>query len=872
MAKKQKKDLLQTYPFFKYLHLYYLENKSFIRKKYKPITRKFLDYNDPGPKGNDAWLRPPQFEALEMYVFLKEYLNNKLLYEIFQDYFKKENEFEGRSSSGFSSSGDLSLFSEMEEMDADVYNGIFKIFEEFKQEYPNYIYALTMGLGKTVLMATSIFYEFLLANKYPKDERFCHNALVFAPDKTVLYSLKEITTLDKSLIVPPEYVNFLEVHLQFHFLDDTSTSLNVIEKSKFNIIITNNQKIILKKKHKTKTATDNLFSANKDTYKVKSADENLEDDFSDLYTENEGELLTNQRFTKLLRLQQLGVYIDEAHHAFGNTLAKNLLRKSKTSLRLTVDELAANLKEAGTRVVGCYNYTGTPYVNNKLLPEIVYSYGLKNAILNKYLKQVNVSDYTNTKSKEFVRIAIKDFWKKQENKRYEGMLPKIALFASNINELQTELRPAVEDVLIELGISTDKVLVNVGDNKITSNDDIREFKNLDTVRSNKQFILLVNKGKEGWNCRSLFGVALHRQPKSKIFVLQATMRCLRSIGDVQNIGNVYLSSDNKRILEKELQEHFKLSIKDISSNEEGKSVVRVIPKIPIEKIKIKKVKKLFKIKEKQIAKKVDLLLSEAPIDGYKIIQSTEKISSVGESTSRIKEDVSINRYKREFSSLTLVAEISRYLNRSCIEIKEILTNSTEGLDCLLGMVNEYNELIYDWVIPKLFNEFYTLEEYKSEEEIEVELVKMPTNPGYYEVKGKNELIASSEDVKYLPFLEKTFHLDNYVFDSNPENDFFWRLINNEKVKQVFFTGMLTHGQTEFNINYIDPESHTVRTYYPDFLVKHNDGSYTIYEVKGDNKIDDEVVLAKAQYAKQMAVASGMKYEMVKGSEVNSLIL
>lgn len=33
-----------------------------------------------------------------------------------------------------------------------------------------------MGLGKTILMGTCIFYEFLLANKYPKDKRFCHNA------------------------------------------------------------------------------------------------------------------------------------------------------------------------------------------------------------------------------------------------------------------------------------------------------------------------------------------------------------------------------------------------------------------------------------------------------------------------------------------------------------------------------------------------------------------------------------------------------------------------------------------------------------------------------------------------------------------------
>lgn len=37
------------------------------------------------------------------------------------------------------------------------------------------------------------------------------------------------------------------------------------------------------------------------------------------------------------------------------------------------------------------------------------------------------------------------------------------------------------------------------------------------------------------------------------------------------------------------------------------------------------------------------------------------------------------------------------------------------------------------------------------------------------------------------------------------------------------------------------------------------------EVKGDNKIDDEVVLAKKAAAEEMAVASGVHYLMYAGS-------
>lgn len=89
--------------------------------------------------------------------------------------------------------------------------------KQHSRPYANYIFALTMGTGKTLLMATCIFYEFLLANKYPKDKHYCHNALIFAPDKTVLQSLREIEDFDVSKVVPKEYADLFASHLRFHF-------------------------------------------------------------------------------------------------------------------------------------------------------------------------------------------------------------------------------------------------------------------------------------------------------------------------------------------------------------------------------------------------------------------------------------------------------------------------------------------------------------------------------------------------------------------------------------------------------------------------------------------------------------------------------
>lgn len=860
------------FPFYIYLQSFISQERKRIYVQFNPLTKKFLNFNN--PENPTAFLRRPQFEALEMYVFLKEYCGNKHLSEIFEDWFNKQNYFEGRLDVGKDKTGQGTLFGPFEGHaieDKKLFQEVFKQIDVFKKSYSNYIFALTMGLGKTVLMATSIFYEFLLANKYPKDPRYCHNALVFAPDKTVLQSLKEIQTFDLSNVVPPEYVNWLQTHLKFHYLDDSGLALNTIDTSMYNIVISNTQKIILKKQSKEKSASERLFADTAVTYKASS----LNKDFEDLYgfeIDTEQELATNQRFAKLTRLKQLGIYVDEAHHVFGTSLADDLLNTKKTtSLRLTIDFLANDLEKAGTHVVGCFNYTGTPYVGSRLLPEVVYAYGLREAIENKYLKRVKISAFENITDQTlaFVRVAITEFWKAYNGQRFENLLPKIAFFASSIDELQSELRPAVEQVLIEMNIPVNKILVNVGDSGITNNDDLREFKNLDTPQSEKQFILLVNKGKEGWNCRSLFSVGLHRQPKSKIFVLQATMRCLRAIGINQETGLVFLSDENINILNSELEENFKLSVDELNLASDSKNdiEVRLVP--PPIKVKLKKVRKLHQLKEKEISKGIDFEFEKVDKDKYKIFRSERSINDLSKKIGSVA-DVTNIKVKRDFSEIILIAEISRYLNKSPLLIKKILTNSKQGINIILEEVNVFNELLYDWIIPKLFNFFYDIIEFETKEDIEIELVKEPKE-GFYRVKANKNLIASIYDFENEKFKSKSFHLDYYCFDSIPESKMFQILLKDNSIDKVWFTGMLTHSQSDFMIPYIDHESHTLRSYYPDFLILLKDGSYIILEVKGDNMIDDAVVKSKQEYASQLANASQMTYQIVKSSEIEKSI-
>ena len=860
MAKRKRQQVDLDFAFFTYLHRFYVENRVRIRMHFRDISKKFLDFNDPT---SGAFLREPQFEALEMYVFLKEYLNNRHVHEIFADWHAKENGFESRSNLGVEQ---LGLFGDL---DTEQYEAVFNyIRRSGVRGYPNYIFALPMGTGKTILMATCIFYEFLLANKFPKDTDYCHNALVFAPDKTVLQSLKEIQTFDMGRVVPTEYVNFLSSHIQFHFLEEAGTALSTMDRSRFNIIISNTQKIILKKQHKERSPSDRLFRAEAPTYQQGS----VYDEAADLYDfdapEDENDLTTNQRFQKLTRLEQLGIFVDEAHHAFGSKLATDMgLKKTtaKTSLRLTIDELAASLKRAGTRVCACYNFTGTPYVGAQVLPEVVYGYGLKEAIDKAFLKKVRLHSYTNPKSSEFVKLVIEHFWENHGEQRREEMLPKLALFAPTIAELRNELRPAVEAALIDLGVPTDRILVNVGDPKETTNDELREFINLDTPASDKQFVLLVNKGKEGWNCRSLFGVALYRKPKSKIFVLQASMRCLRQIGEGQQTGHIYLSEENAQILDDELQQNFRVSVEEIHNVGVEKKNYQVRVNKPPVKVTLKRVRKIHQLLEKQPQKGLSLGLDQVDTDKYLIIH--EERDGLSSSQVERTEDRTEVRERRDFSQLMLCAEVARYLNRSPLQIEDILTNTQEGMAKILQHVNAFNELIYDEIIPRLFEVLYELKEFENHESEEIELVKEPES-GYYQVRANPNLVTKETDTGVSNYDDKSFHLDTYAFDSTPERALFWSLLTEGRVKKVYFTGMLTHGQSDFYIQYIDPESHAVRRYYPDFLMQKADNSWVIVEVKGDNKIDEPVVRAKATAAKQRANASDMSYKIIKGSEAN----
>ena len=856
MAKKTK-EFVQDFAFYEQLWEYYSHNRGKIRSRYNDLTKKFLAYNDIN-ENSEAFLREPQFEALEMYVFVKEFMDNAHMYQMFDEWRKRENRFSDASYYTIHKGGQGTFFDMGDEQNEIV----FKQMKKYKEEYPNYIYALTMGLGKTILMATCIFYEFLLAKKYPKDKRFCHNALVFAPDKTVLESLREIMTFDKTKVVPPEYAHVLDQNIKFHFLEESGITLHTIDDSDFNIVISNNQKIIVKKKRKADTPADVLFGTGSLLADIYGGHD---DDDSDVW--DDVSLIDNQRFKKLCRLPQLGVYVDEAHHLFGANLEKELRSAgaNKTTLRNTINMLAES-----TSIVACYNYTGTPYVNKQVLPEVVYAYGLNESIAYGYLKDADPIGFDNVKNEEFLRSSISIFWERYGGKTYEGLLPKLAIFAANVKEATDVVRPAVEKVLSELDIPLSTVLVNTGDPTVTKDEDIKNFNNLDVIGtegSKKQFIILVEKGREGWNCRSLLGIALFRSPSSKVFVLQATMRCLRQLTKEQLKATIFLSKENYDTLDDELRKNYNMEITDFGkSSNANKQVykVRVLP--PPRTIKMKKLRHEYTLIEKEYSQPINFALSELDESKYE-----SKMYEKGSLRLRLSEkETNIDSMKEQmkYSEFSLTSEISRYMNISCLTVSKILRESVDGISNIVETVNRHNEILDDILVPTIFNTLYEVKNTLKSEDVDMVLLREPKEAGYYEFTANSELVITKEHNNFTQNeIAKSFHADTYCFDSKPEKECFLQYISSDKVKEIYFTGMFTSNQGDLSVQYYDPESGRIRHYYPDFLARLDDGSYQLIEVKGDNKIDDTVVKAKADAAREMAIASGIEYKMYAGSEI-----
>ena len=736
-----------------------------------------------------GYLHEPQVKALETYIYLKEILGNKSSVEIVKAVF--DNEKDLISSLGLTKEQAYELVFDKDKEEKinkrihEQYNGI---------DYANQVYALTMGAGKTILIGTMMLYDFVLSFYHPEDKRFAKNALVFAPDTTIIESLKEIKSFDYTKVLPREYQSIV-LNLKYHYLESPETPLAPI--GNYNVVVSNSQKIILKTRHKQ----DNQTALFRDESQLKNR------------------AVENRRLQAIRELNDLMVFVDEAHHSFGTTL--------EGSLKKTKETINYIHKEGKTPLVAVINLTGTPYINNKMIADVVYHFGLKEGIEKGILKQVRFLGYSNVKTEGFIEDVIAKFWDEYKENRLEGKLPKIAIYAPNIEDLQTELRPKLEAILGKLRIPQDKILEYHTEAEKSKD----EFLILDTEGSKKQFILLVGKGTEGWNCRSLVACALYRKPQSSIFVLQSSTRCLRSIGDNSATATIFLSDENYKMLDRELKNNFATTIEELK-NQEQETIEHTLVVEKKKKVKVKKkLKEIISATSKDIGKlKVDWKNFNSQnylpyIAESGILLNAEQKAEYTQKLSR--EELSI---KGNLTFYDIVEIINRYTLLSCLVVEDILLQG-QSKDEITTRIN-HNLSNLTFAIEQILNHAYKYEERETIIEEELELTKQ--YPFKINVQqNKNDLVVYKTDVADGRL---GFHINPYNFDSKDEKGLFAYLREvldeDEAIIDIYFTGGVSDSvHNDFYFEYFSPTEKKLARYFPDFLIETTKGRFLVVEVK-----------------------------------------
>ena len=761
-----------------------------------------------------AFLHEPQIEALETYIFLKEVIGNKPSVEVFKQSFQNELEFIRALGISDKEAFELAYDKKKDEKIQAILDEKFGT-----SDYANQVYALTMGSGKTILMAVMMLYDFVLSYYHKDDERFAKNALVFAPDTTIIESLKEIKTFDYSRVLPKMYEDIL-LNIKYHYLESTDTAL--APNGNYNVIVSNSQKIILKtRSDDNKNGKARLFGDKNELGKRE---------------------VENMRLQAIRQLGSLQIFVDEAHHSYGKTLEGDL---KKT--RQTIDYL-----HKYTPLVSVVNLTGTPYVNNKMISDVVYHFGLKQGIEKGILKKVNILDYGVVRSQKFIEEVVDVFATEYGTKRLEGRLPKIAFYASSINDLRTDLKPKLERVLAERGISPDTIL----EYHTEAEDNKEDFKMLDTTESKKQFILLVGKGTEGWNCRSLVSVALYKKPKSTILVLQSTTRCLRSIGDNSTRASVFLSKETATILDKELKNNFASSISELNAQDQ-KMVEHTLEVERRKTIRVKKVLKEILAVQEADAENIKIEWKKWKPEQYQSIVSEGGIFLGDDGEAVYKEARAVRKLedKSDFTFYEIAEIINRYTHLSCIVIDSIISGSGKKRADFVKMANE-NFALVPFVIQEILKSAYKYEEKTETVEEELELTKL--FPFKINVQqGRNALVVYKEGEAELGKKGRLgFHINPYAFDSGDEKDLFRYLRDvldkNETIKDVYFTGARVcadPSRTDFYFEYWSPEQKRVGRYFPDFLIETSKDRFIVIEAKGGNEEADYVASKKSYNGK-----------------------
>ncbi len=600
-------------------------------------------------------LRTPQIEAIETYLFLKIEGENKPLWQLFSEgFFNQVIDLNALNINQIArdyflqNTNALALYqfaerAKLQKLAASIvenpnaldYDVIIKSLF-YNVSYPDYLLSLPMGAGKTYLMAAFMYLDLYFAEIEPDNKHFANNFLVLIPSglkSSIVPSLKTIKQFEPSWVLPEPAASHLKSLLKFDVLDESKSAKksnkannpnaqkvnNVLPNPFGQVFVVNAEKVIL------------------DRIELNSTLSTFEK------TDDEKSRFANELRHLIGEIPNLSILIDEVHHAATDDI----------KLRRVVTDWYA-----GGNITTVLGFSGTPYLQKADKIEItkndflklteisntVYYYPLIEAVKT-FLKKPQVKTGKNLTRLEIIKHGVEEFSGLYSNTTYaNGTIPKLAIYCTSIDDLYENVLPFLTS---ELAVNRDEILEFHGGNKTypIAKENELAFRSLDLPHSKHRYILLVQIGKEGWDCPSLTGVILSQKGDSaQNMVLQTACRCLRQVDSGEHeTALIWLNQDNADTLNKQLQQEQHITIDDLNAVKGGETTAKIervsrLEQLQLPQLEFHQLKVTYQATDIEddanTQEKLSTLL--AKIDNYKRIASTttDTLDSIGEGSTR----------------------------------------------------------------------------------------------------------------------------------------------------------------------------------------------------------------------------------------------
>lgn len=805
-----------------------------------PAIGEILEWARETETGMFRFLREPQLRALETYWYLRLVLGTPHVFELYRSAFPGKLELlkalgldRKEITDVIVESGGIEAVWERIRSDDDFVRSLKleALRETLTLKYQSYILALAMGAGKTILIGSIVATEFAMALEYP-GAAFVQNALVFAPGKTIIESLRELSQTPYDRILPPRLHKRFAASVKLTFTRDGEKTVPIIPGSLFNVVVTNTEKIRIQKETIRKSDLGLFAGVNEDEARSEVA---------------------NLRLQAIASLPHLAVFSDEAHHTYGQSLEAGLKK-----VRKTVDYLAEQ-----TNLICVVNTTGTPYFQRQPLRDVVIWYGLSEGIRDSILKDVagNIFGYEfSGDTSAYIANVVEDFFRTYGPVTLPNGAPaKLAIYFPQTDDLR-DLRPAIDRALANVGLSPALVLVNTSDESQTKAADIDAFNRLNDPASPHRVILLVNKGTEGWNCPSLFACALARKLKtSNNFVLQAATRCLRQVPGNVFKARIYLSKENYGILDRQLQETYGTTLGELSHRQQDSQRARVV----LRKLNVPPLV-VTRIVRSVVAAKKDspaLPLQRPPQAGAKVLRRTSYSPSVGSTSARVLRpvgdavDIEVEEDGLDVYE-TAIELAARYRIDAMDLARELrgLYGSVVPLSDVDGLAAQVESRTGQYEIreERVDHALALVKPSGFQEERDAAGTAVYTAEIVYP-KDREQYLVSWDTLRERNPNDWGFLYSPIRFASNPERNFFEQILEelnltSVDVEDFYFTGGLTDpAKTDFYVEYRDDKGKP-RRYTPDFLLRkraargkpRGSGKVFIVEIKSEDKRDHKI--------------------------------